>query len=52
MASKNQQQIAINNKDLDEERNQRVTNERTILDNLAADAKKIEDAILTEKQER
>ncbi len=43
-----EQQIDVNNVDLDEERNQRVTNERTILDNLAADAKKIEDAILTE----
>lgn len=39
-------QIDINNKDLDDERNQRVANERTILDNLAADAKKIEDTIL------
>jgi Skp family chaperone for outer membrane proteins len=45
-------QIAQNNKDLDEERNQRVTNERMILDNLAADAKKIEDTILQEQQER
>lgn len=43
-----EQQIDVNTVDLDEERNQRVTNERTILDNLAADAKKIEDAILTE----
>jgi hypothetical protein len=41
-----EQQIDVNTADLDEERNQRVTNERTILDNLAADAKKIEDAIL------
>ena len=39
-------QIAQNNRDLDEERNQRVTNERMILDNLATDAKKIEDTIL------
>jgi hypothetical protein len=36
------------NSGLDEERNQRVINERMILDNLATDAKKIEEAILQE----
>ncbi len=39
-------QIAQLNDALDEERNQRVQNERMILDNLATDAKKIEEAIL------
>ena len=41
-------QIEVNNRDLDLERNDRVVNERTILENLATDAKKIEDAILLE----
>ena len=41
-------QIEVNNRDLDLERNDRVVNERTILENLANDAKKIEDAILLE----
>ena len=41
-------QIDVNNRDLDLERNDRVVNERTILENLATDAKKIEDAILLE----
>lgn len=45
-------QIEMNTNDLNEERNQRVTNERMILDNLATDAKKIEDTILQEQQER
>ncbi len=39
-------QIDKNNQDLDDERNDRVKNERMILDNLATDAKKIEDTIL------
>ena len=38
--------METNNKDLDEERNSRVANERMILENLAADAKKIENTIL------
>ena len=37
---------------MDAERNDRVKNERLILDNLATDAKKIEDSISQEKQER
>ena len=41
-------QIEVNNRDLDLERNDRVVNERTILENLATDAKKIENAILLE----
>lgn len=45
-------QIDKNNQDLDDERNDRVKNERMILDNLATDAKKIEDSILQEKSER
>ena len=44
--------IEINNKDLDLERNDRVVNERSILENLATDAKKIEDAIILEQSER
>ena len=44
--------IEINNKDLDQERNDRVVNERSILENLATDAKKIEDAIILEQSER
>jgi hypothetical protein len=38
-------QIDQNNEDLDAERNDRVKNERMILENLATDAKKIEEAI-------
>ncbi len=34
------------------ERNDRVVNERSILENLATDAKKIEDAIILEQSER
>ena len=41
-------QIEVNTRDLDDERSDRVTNERSILENLASDAKKIEDAIILE----
>jgi len=38
--------ITQNNTELDLERNDRVVNERLILENLASDARKIEDAIM------
>ena len=45
-------QIDTNLKDTRQERVDRVAAERQILDNLKADARKIEDAIDTEKAER
>lgn len=44
--------ITQNNTELDLERNDRVVNERLILENLASDARKIEDAIMQEQAER
>ena len=46
------EQIAKNFIDLEAEKNARVAKEREILENLAEDSRKIEEAILEEQQER
>lgn len=46
------EQIAKNFVDLESEKNARVAKEREILENLAEDSRKIEEAILDEQAER